>query len=97
MTTESAPRDSDNYDRDVETIRDAVNACRQAMIDLPLAHKTVVLGELERWVAAEEAKVARADSGFLVDSAAARAVSAGGLAAAMALLVWLRTLALRPS
>jgi hypothetical protein len=45
----------DALDRDVEAIRVAVDACRKAMIDLPLAHKTVVLNELDRWLVAEEA------------------------------------------
>jgi hypothetical protein len=45
----------DTLDRDVEAIRDAVDACRKAMIDLPLAHKTVVLNELHRWVELESA------------------------------------------
>jgi hypothetical protein len=40
--------DDDALDRDVEAIRDAVNACRKAMVDLPLVHKTVVLNELDR-------------------------------------------------
>jgi hypothetical protein len=44
---------NDPFDRDVEVIRDAVDACRQAMIDLPLVHKTVVLNELQRWVGAD--------------------------------------------
>ena len=39
---------NDALDRDVEAIRDAVNACRKALADLPLAHKTVVLNELDR-------------------------------------------------
>ena len=38
-----------------QAIRDAVNACRKVIIDLPLAHKTVVLNELDRWLVAEEA------------------------------------------
>jgi hypothetical protein len=42
-------------DRDVEAIRDAVDACRKAIINLPLTHKTVVLNELDRWLVAEEA------------------------------------------
>jgi hypothetical protein len=46
---------NDALDRDAEAIRDAVHACRKTMIDLPLAHKTVVLNELDRWLVAEEA------------------------------------------
>jgi hypothetical protein len=46
---------NDALDRDVEAIRDAVNACRKALADLPLAHKTVVLNELDRWLVAEAA------------------------------------------
>ena len=43
----------DTLDRAARDIRDAVNACRKVMIDLPLAHKNVVLNELHRWVEAE--------------------------------------------
>jgi hypothetical protein len=38
-----------------QDIKDAVEACRKAMIDLTVAHKALVLNELNRWLAAEEA------------------------------------------
>ena len=47
------PDDDERLDADAQAIRDAVNACRKAMIDLPLNHKNVVLNELHRWLVAE--------------------------------------------
>jgi hypothetical protein len=47
--------DDEQIDREAQAIRDAVDACRMAMIDLPLTHKAVVLNELDRWLVAEEA------------------------------------------
>jgi hypothetical protein len=42
--------DDERLDRDAKAIRDAVTPCRCAMTDLRLAHRALVLNELDRWL-----------------------------------------------